>query len=201
MTRNMIAIILILSPCGCLANVLVFSKQGLTQIPHVNMSTATILDFTNNTIQSIGPDDFISATAVQVGIFWGRSIINSFHTWFEYISLCVAFAISGVISYHNIYIYNYIHLYYKNQDALALTEQYSFVANWIYNLYRYCTLCYNISYAHLNMHISPMNALFIWRMLLLNVECWTHIGHEKITVHHVYEHTHMTISYIYIHIG
>ena len=66
MTSNMIAVILILFPLGCLANILVYSDQGLRQIPPINMSTATMLDFTNNSIQTIRPDDFISATEVQV---------------------------------------------------------------------------------------------------------------------------------------
>ena len=65
MTSSMIAVILILFPLGCLANILVYSDQGLRQIPHINMSE-TMLDFTNNSIQMIGPDDFISDTEVQV---------------------------------------------------------------------------------------------------------------------------------------
>ena len=60
------AIILLLFPLGCLSNILVYREQGLMQIPRINMSSATILDFTNNSIQIIGPDDLISDTTVKV---------------------------------------------------------------------------------------------------------------------------------------
>ena len=70
LTSSMLLIRLSLLLPGCLANALVFRGQGLTEIPPLNMSTATRLDFTNNSLRAIGPDDFLSATAVQVSNSW-----------------------------------------------------------------------------------------------------------------------------------